>query len=62
MFISSLEVETNFLAWIAAEKDTTKGAGWERFDFDKDAPLDDEEVEGQFSCEFLFLLLDSLYK
>lgn len=29
-----------------AEKDTTKGAGWERFDFDKDAPLDDEEVEG----------------
>ncbi|KAF3498515.1 hypothetical protein DY000_02055472 [Brassica cretica] len=28
-----------------AEKDTTKGAGWERFDFDKDAPLDDEEVE-----------------
>ncbi|CAF2085274.1 U1 small nuclear ribonucleoprotein 70 kDa isoform X2 [Brassica rapa] len=28
-----------------AEKDTSKGAGWERFDFDKDAPLDDEEVE-----------------
>lgn len=38
-------LETNFLAWFAAEKDTSKGAGWERFDFDKDAPLDDEEVE-----------------
>ncbi|GFP98334.1 hypothetical protein PHJA_001977300 [Phtheirospermum japonicum] len=22
-----------------------KGSGWERFDFDKDAPLDDEEIE-----------------
>lgn len=32
----------------AAEKDTTKGmgSGWERFEFNKDAPLDDEEVEG----------------
>ncbi|KAL6181524.1 hypothetical protein ACLB2K_048179 [Fragaria x ananassa] len=29
-----------------AEKDTTKGMdGWERFDFDKDAPLDDDEIE-----------------
>ncbi|XP_039011069.1 splicing regulatory glutamine/lysine-rich protein 1-like isoform X3 [Hibiscus syriacus] len=28
-----------------AEKDPTKGPGWERFEFDKDAPLDDEEVE-----------------
>ncbi|BFG32640.1 hypothetical protein CerSpe_189140 [Prunus speciosa] len=30
-----------------AEKDTTKGmgSGWERFEFNKDAPLDDEEVE-----------------
>ncbi|KFK34103.1 hypothetical protein AALP_AA5G102400 [Arabis alpina] len=28
-----------------AEKDTRKGAGWERFEFDKDAPVDDEEVE-----------------
>ncbi|KAJ0248423.1 Uncharacterized protein HA466_0155230 [Hirschfeldia incana] len=28
-----------------AEKDTSKGAGWERFEFDKDAPLYDEEVE-----------------
>lgn len=32
----------------AAKKDATngKGPGWERFDFDKDAPLDDEEIEG----------------
>ncbi|PIM99225.1 hypothetical protein CDL12_28284 [Handroanthus impetiginosus] len=31
-----------------AENDETigKGSGWERFDFDKDAPLDDEEIEG----------------
>lgn len=29
-----------------AEKDTTKGMdGWERFEFNKDAPLDDDEVE-----------------
>ncbi|CAI9112502.1 OLC1v1012962C2 [Oldenlandia corymbosa var. corymbosa] len=30
-----------------AEKDEKKGmgSGWERFDFDKDAPLDDEEIE-----------------
>ncbi|XP_019154376.1 PREDICTED: serine/threonine-protein kinase fray2 isoform X2 [Ipomoea nil] len=31
-----------------AERDETKGgmgSGWERFDFDKDAPLDDEEIE-----------------
>ncbi|KAL3819331.1 hypothetical protein ACJIZ3_005236 [Penstemon smallii] len=30
-----------------AENDETigKGSGWERFDFDKDAPLDDEEIE-----------------
>lgn len=28
--------------------DDTKGTGpgWERFEFDKDAPLDDEEIEG----------------
>ncbi|XWS60664.1 hypothetical protein CRYUN_Cryun07bG0055300 [Craigia yunnanensis] len=30
-----------------AEKDPTKGTGWERFEFDKDAPLDDEEIEGK---------------
>lgn len=30
----------------AADKDETKGSGWERFEFDKDAPLDDEEIEG----------------
>ncbi|XP_050377994.1 uncharacterized protein LOC126795194 [Argentina anserina] len=29
-----------------AGKDTTKGTeGWERFDFDKNAPLDDDEIE-----------------
>ncbi|XP_010550671.1 PREDICTED: probable ATP-dependent RNA helicase DDX46 [Tarenaya hassleriana] len=28
-----------------AEKDTSMGSGWERFEFDKDAPVDDEEVE-----------------
>ncbi|KAH9775964.1 serine/arginine-related protein 53 [Citrus sinensis] len=28
-----------------ANKDETKGSGWERFEFDKDAPLDDEEIE-----------------
>ncbi|KAJ9163694.1 hypothetical protein P3X46_023334 [Hevea brasiliensis] len=30
-----------------AEKDTAKGmgSGWERFEFNKDAPLDDEEIE-----------------
>ncbi|KAK9104742.1 hypothetical protein Scep_021586 [Stephania cephalantha] len=27
------------------EKDTKKGTGWERFEFNKDAPLDDEEIE-----------------
>ncbi|PHU15301.1 hypothetical protein BC332_16506 [Capsicum chinense] len=31
----------------SARKEDTKsmGSGWERFDFDKDAPLDDEEIE-----------------
>ncbi|KAK4354308.1 hypothetical protein RND71_026502 [Anisodus tanguticus] len=31
----------------SARKDERKGmgSGWERFDFDKDAPLDDEEIE-----------------
>ena len=31
-----------------ARLDDTKGTGpgWERFEFDKDAPLDDEEIEG----------------
>ncbi|KAK7291658.1 hypothetical protein RIF29_06975 [Crotalaria pallida] len=28
-----------------AARDSEKGVGWERFDFNKDAPLDDEEVE-----------------
>ncbi|PPS12738.1 hypothetical protein GOBAR_AA07903 [Gossypium barbadense] len=30
----------------AAEKDPTTGPGWERFEFDKDAPVDDDEIEG----------------
>lgn len=28
-----------------AAKDTVTSTGWERFDFNKDAPLDDEEIE-----------------
>lgn len=34
----------------AVEKDAHKGmgSGWERFEFDKDAPLDDDEIEGLF--------------
>ncbi|KAI9087641.1 hypothetical protein K1719_030511 [Acacia pycnantha] len=28
-----------------AENDSEKGVGWERFEFNKDAPLDDEEIE-----------------
>ncbi|KAL3352221.1 hypothetical protein AABB24_020336, partial [Solanum stoloniferum] len=37
----------------SVRKDETKsmGSGWERFDFDKDAPLDDNKIEG-----FLLLL------
>lgn len=37
------------LLFTAAEKDTKMGTGsqWERFDFNKDAPLDDKEVEGK---------------
>ena len=31
----------------AAAQDAEKGVGWERFEFNKDAPLDDEEIEGQ---------------
>jgi len=37
----------------AVAQDSEKGVGWERFEFNKDAPLDDEEVEGQ---TFFFLL------
>ncbi|KAK6924908.1 hypothetical protein RJ641_009234 [Dillenia turbinata] len=38
-----------------AAKDTTKsmGSGWERFEFNKDAPLDDEEVEGKMNSDVL---------
>lgn len=34
---------------MAAEKDTTRGngSGWERFEFDKDAPLDEDGAEGK---------------
>ncbi|XP_028784046.1 serine/Arginine-related protein 53 [Neltuma alba] len=28
-----------------AQNDSEKGVGWERFEFNKDAPLDDEEIE-----------------
>lgn len=28
-----------------AAQDSEKGKGWERFEFDKDAPLEDEEIE-----------------
>lgn len=34
------------LHFYAAKKDEGMGSGWERFVFNKDAPLDDEEVEG----------------
>lgn len=40
----------------AADKDEAKGSGWERFEFDKDAPLDDEEIEGQLYFSPLCLL------
>lgn len=38
-------------ATFAAEKDEANGmgSGWERFEFNKDAPLEDEEIEGQIS-------------
>lgn len=39
----------------AAARDLEKGEGWERFEFDKDAPLDDEEVEGR-ACLIILLL------
>lgn len=38
--------------YLAAAKDTARGmnTGWERFDFNKDAALDDDdEIEGWFS-------------
>ena len=46
----------------AAEKDATKGMGlgWERFDFDKDAPLDDEEIEGFLHRFSLLNMFDTL--
>lgn len=43
-----------------AEKDETKGmgTGWERFEFNKDAPLDDEEVEGWICFPCLYSDVD----
>lgn len=34
-----------FILLNVAAHDSEKGVGWERFEFNKDAPLDDEEVE-----------------
>ena len=31
---------------VPAAQDSEKGKGWKRFEFDKDAPLEDEEIEG----------------
>lgn len=47
-FISRFHLLSNFMS--AVEKDAHKGmgSGWERFEFDKDAPLDDDEIEGLF--------------
>ncbi|CAM8933864.1 unnamed protein product [Rhodiola kirilowii] len=41
-----VKAKTKFQLAETAEKDATKGmgSGWERFEFDKDAPLDDEET------------------
>jgi len=39
----------------AAAQDSDRGVGWERFEFNKDAPLDDEEVEG-LVCWIILLL------
>lgn len=38
------------------------GSGWERFDFNKDAPLDDDEdaTEGMF-CFYLLLSILAVY-
>ncbi|KAB5524926.1 hypothetical protein DKX38_022675 [Salix brachista] len=39
------ETDNIQLHFYAAKKDEGMGSGWERFEFNKDAPLDDEEVE-----------------
>lgn len=42
-----LHVLSDFFLPYAVQKDETKGSsGWERFEFNKDAPLDEEEVQG----------------
>lgn len=56
---SSFPSFLNTLCYVV-EKDTSKGmgAGWERFEFNKDAPLDEgEEMEGE--CTFLCLTVFS---
>ncbi|KAL9681461.1 hypothetical protein QQ045_013245 [Rhodiola kirilowii] len=47
-----VKAKTKFQLAETAEKDATKGmgSGWERFEFDKDAPLDDEETVGMSFC------------
>lgn len=40
---------------ITAARDTERGVGWERFEFNKDAPLDDEEIEGMVCLIVLFM-------
>jgi hypothetical protein len=41
------------------------GGGWERFEFNKDAPLDDEEIEGEqfmsITFPFEYLLGDKFW-
>ncbi|CAI9787276.1 unnamed protein product [Fraxinus pennsylvanica] len=45
--MDEIEAYGNGIYSSAAEMDETMGtgSGWERFNFDKDAPLDDEEIE-----------------
>lgn len=56
--------DKNELWWqvygFAVAKDKDKGTGWERFDFNKDAPLDedDSETEGKEFASHPFLLFN----
>ncbi|CAI9754618.1 unnamed protein product [Fraxinus pennsylvanica] len=47
VLFSNCIVEVPYPANVDSEKDESMGtgSGWERFDFNKDAPLDDEEIE-----------------
>lgn len=52
----SNNVLSSFFWLNAAKKDATKGmgSGWERFEFDKDAPLDEDDgIEGFTSLTIL---------